>query len=312
QAPSPLPFAPRVVTRTSRAVAAVGDEIADSLRVSADPAAPADHGMPATADGWGLIRREDGSLAPVPVTVRSRLLGPFPEQVGPERDEVPADAPQVCEVVTRIDRGPGDYATPACRLPAGGFYTWAESISPDDTAVAAGRARVLPWRSTFGAATETTQVPQPPRITTAVGSAEITTGGCQTDTLRATSFVGVGAVPVHVRLAGPFPTAPADGEPVVVPGDGDTSAPAADVLLTGDGDVTTPCMRVTTPGWYVAVLDSPGRPAGDADGAAIPAFSDHTAHASETFHAGPPPAAEVPTPPATTHAQLAMTGGAAG
>ncbi|WP_086522537.1 hypothetical protein [Clavibacter michiganensis] len=310
QAPSPLPFAPRVVTQTSRTVASVGDELADALRISADPATPADHGRPATSDGWGLTRRVDGSLAPVPVTVRSRLLGPFPEQVGPERDEAPAGAPQVCEVVTRIDRGPGDYASPACRLPAGGFYTWVESISPDDTAVADGRARVLPWRSTFGAATETTQVPQPPRITTTIGSSEITTGGCQTDTLHTTSFVGVGTVPVHVRLAGPFATPPADGAPVVVGEDGGAGGLASDVALTGVGDVTSPCMRVASPGWYVAVLDSPGRPAGFVDGAAIAPFADHVAHAGETFHAGPPPAAEVPAPPA--RAQLAMTGGAPG
>lgn len=308
QAPNPLPFAPRVVTRTSRAVAAIGDELADSLLVSADPAGPADHGRPATSGGWGLTRRGDGSLMPVPVTVRSRLLGPFPEQVGPERDEVPADAPQVCAVVTRIDRGPGDYASPACRLPAGGFYAWVESISPDDTAIADGHARVLPWRSTFGAATETTQVPQPPRITTTIGSAEIAPGGCQTDTLHTTSFVGVGPVPVHVRLAGPFATAPADGEQVVVPEGGSSGGASADADLVDDGDLTTPCMRVLSPGWYVAVLDSPGRPAGDADGAAIAPFADHTAHAGETFHVSPPPAA--PTSPG--RAQLAMTGGAPG
>jgi hypothetical protein len=309
QAPSPLPFAPRVVTRTSRAVAAVGDELADALRVSADPAAPADHGRPATADGWGLTRGRDGSLVPVPVTVRSRLLGPFREQVGPERDEVPGGAPQVCEVVTRIDRGPGDYASPACRLPAGGFYTWVESISPDDTAVPDGRARVLPWQSTFGAATETTQVPQPPRITTTIGSSEITTGDCQTDTLHTASFVGVGPFPVHVRIAGPFATAPAEGEQVPVPADTAVGGPAADVAVDGDGDVTTSCMRVLSPGWYVAVLDSPGRPAGDADGAAVAPFADHTAHAGETFHVSPPPA-DVPAPPARVH--LAMTGGAPG
>jgi hypothetical protein len=308
-APSPLPFAPRVVTRTSRAVAAVGDELADALRVSADPATPADHGRPATSDGWGLTRQGDGSLVPVPVIVRSRLLGPFPEQVGPERDEVPAGAPQVCEVVTRVDRGPGDYTSPACRLPAGGFYAWVETISPDDTPVAAGRSRVLPWRSTFGAATETTQVPQPPRITTTIGSPEIPTGGCQTDTLRTTWFVGVGPVPVHVRLAGPFATAPAEGQTVAVPDGGGADAPGSDVALADDGDVTTPCMRVLSPGWYVAVLDSPGRPAGEADGAAIAPFSDHAAHAAETFHVSTPAGSR---PASPGHAQLAMTGGSPG
>ncbi|UKF80074.1 hypothetical protein [Clavibacter californiensis] len=310
QAPSPLPFAPRVVTRTSRAVASVGDELTDSLQVSADPAAPAEHGRPATSAGWGLTRGDDGALVPVPVTVRSRLLGPFTEQVGPEREDIPAGAPEVCEVVTRIDHGPGDYTSPACRLAAGGFYTWVESISPEDTAVPAGRARVLPWQSTFGASTETTQVPQPPRITTTIGASEITTGSCQTDTLHATSFVGVSPVPVRIRLAGPFATAPAEGEAVAVPEGGASGGLESDVDVSDDGDATTPCMRVLSPGWYVAVLDSPGRPAGDTDGAAIAPFADHTAHASETFHAGPPPAVDVPA--SHGHAQLAMTGGAPG
>ncbi|WP_043668948.1 hypothetical protein [Clavibacter michiganensis] len=309
RAPSPLPFAPRVVTRTSRAVAAAGDELTDSLEVSADPAAAASGGRPATSDGWGLLRRGDETLVPVPVTVRSRLLGPFPEQVGPERDEVPVDAPQVCEVTTRVDHGPGAYTTPACRLPAGGFYTWVESISPSDTAVADGRDRVLPWRSTFGAATETTQVPHPPSITTNVGSREIATGGCQTDTLHVSAFVGTGPLPVRVRLAGPFATAPAEGEAVAVPADAE-AGPGSDVVVTDDGDVTTPCMRVAAPGWYVAVLDSSGRPAGDADGAAVAPFADHSAHASETFHAGPSPVTASPS--SGGRPQLAMTGGAPG
>jgi hypothetical protein len=115
---------------------------------------------------------------------------------------------------------------------------------------------------------------------------------------------------VHVRLAGPFATAPADGEPVVVAEDGGAGGLASDVALTGVGDVTTPCMRVSSPGWYVAVLDSPGRPAGDADGAAIAPFADHVAHAGETFHVTPPPAGDVR--PSPGRAQLAMTGGAPG
>ncbi|MFS4504600.1 hypothetical protein ACMA46_00035 [Clavibacter sp. Sh2141] len=310
RAPSPLPFAPRVVTRTSRAVAAVGDELTDHLLVSADPAVPATPGRPATSDGWGLARREDGSLVPVPVIVRSRLLGPFPEQVGPERDDIPDDAPQVCAVTTSVDRGPGDYTTPACRVPGGGFYTWVESISPDDTPIADGRTRVLPWRSTFAAATESTQVPHPPTITTTIGAPEITTGDCQTDSLHTTGFVGVGSVPVRVRLVGPLASAPAEGEAVASSDDASPAVAQAEVQLTDDGDATTPCMRVDAPGWYLAVLDSAGRPAGDADGAAIPPFADHVAHAAETFHVSPPPAATPPAPPA--HPELAMTGGGPG
>ena len=72
--------------------------------------------------------------------------------------------------------------------------------------------------------------------------------------------------------------------------------------------MTTPCMSVTSPGWYVAVLDSVGRPAGDADGAAIAAFADHVAHDGETFRAVPPPTASDAPP----RHELAMTGGAPG
>jgi hypothetical protein len=306
EAPTPLPFAPRVETRASRAVASAGDAITDALHVTVDP----HPGQTAVSDGWGLFRRADSALSPVPVTVRSRLLGPFPEQVGPERDEVPADAPEACRVTTRIDHGPGDYTTPPCTLPAPGFYTWVETISPEDSPPAEGGTRILPWRSTFGSAAESTQVPHPPTITTTVGAPEIAAGDCQTDTLHVTSFVGVGAVPVRVRLAGPFASAPEDGTTIA---DGDAEAASATrsvvMSLTGDGDVTTPCIRVDAPGWYVAVTDSPGRPASDADGAAITPFSDLSAHASETFHASPPPAS--PPAPPVRH-ELAMTGGGPG
>jgi hypothetical protein len=305
-APSPLPFAPRVETRASRAVAAAGDAITDALHVTADTTA----GSTRVSDGWGMTRRADGSLRPIPVTVTSRLLGPFPEQVGPERDDAPADAPEVCRVTTLVDHGPGDYTTPPCTLPGGGSYTWVTSISPGDTPMSDGRSRVLPWRSTFGSAAETTQVPHPPTIGTAVSSSEITTGACTTDTLHVASFVGSGPVPVHVRLAGPFASAPTDGAPVAAADVARASSRSAEVTLLDDGDVTTPCIRVDAPGWYVAVLDSPGRPASDADGAAIQPFADTVAHASETLHASPPPVTETPRPPARH--ELAMTGGAPG
>jgi hypothetical protein len=307
EAPSPLPFAPRVETHASRAVAAAGDAVTDSLHVTADP----HPGATPASDGWGLLRRADGVLAPVAVTVHSRLLGPFPEQVGPERDEVPEGAPEACRVTTRVDHGPGDYTTPPCALPAPGFYTWVETISPEDTPPAEGGTRILPWRSTFGSAVESTQVPHPPAIGTTIGMPEITSGACETDTLHVTSFVGVGAVPIRVHLAGPFPSAPADGTPITEhDAEAASATRSAELSLTDDGDVTTPCIHVDAPGWYVAVLDSPGRPASDADGAAIAPFSDLSAHTGETFHVGPPPGATPPAPPARH--ELAMTGGGPG
>ncbi|OUE23993.1 hypothetical protein BFL36_06395 [Clavibacter michiganensis] len=305
-APSPLPFAPRVETRTSQAVAHAGDAITDALHVTAESV----HGSTPVSAGWGTTRRPEGGLRPIPVIVRSRLLGPFPEQVGPEREDVPADAPEACRVATLVDHGPGDYVTPPCTLTSGGYYTWVTSVSPEDTAMADGRSRLLPWRSTFGSALETTQVPHPPSVGTTVTVKELSTGGCQTDTLHVAAFSGSGPIPVRVRLAGPFAAAPTDGSPVS-PADIDAaSARSAEVTLTDDGDVATPCMRVDAPGWYVAVLDSPGRPGSPADGAAIAPFSDTLAHASETFHASPPPTVELPAPPARH--ELAMTGGGPG
>ncbi|KZC95871.1 hypothetical protein [Clavibacter tessellarius] len=304
--PNPLPFAPRVETHASSAVAHAGDVVTDALHVTADPAA----GSTPVSAGWGTTRRPDGGLRPVPVVVRSRLLGPFPEQVGPERDDVPVDAPEVCRVATLVDHGPGDYVTPPCTLPSGGYYTWVTSIAPEDTSVADGRSRVLPWRSTFGSALETTQVPHPPTIDTTVAAQEVLAGACQTDTLHVTSFAGTGPVPVRVRLAGPFASTPTDGAPVSPSDLAGATGRSAEVTLTDDGDMATPCIPVDAPGWYVAVLDSPGRPASDADGAAVAPFSDMVAHASETFHASPPPPVAQVTPPARH--ELAMTGGAPG
>ncbi|TAM69385.1 MAG: hypothetical protein EPN48_08440 [Microbacteriaceae bacterium] len=145
--PTPLPFQPQVVTRTSALTAAVGAEITDQLKVSAAGEAPAH------PSAWGVFGADGGPYTPIPVTVRSTLLGPLTS--APERAAgAPADAPVVCEVSTVVDRGPGDYETEPCTLPAAGYYVWVERIDAADTAVEQGAGRILPWRSAFGVAEE--------------------------------------------------------------------------------------------------------------------------------------------------------------
>jgi hypothetical protein len=112
-------------------------------------------------DQWGTYTAADGQVLPIPVTIRSTLLGPL--------DSAPTPAPQppdgsgvVCRVETVAEQGPARYTTPDCVLPAPGFYVWVETIDPADTAAEKGGARVRPWRSPFGTATEVTSATTPP------------------------------------------------------------------------------------------------------------------------------------------------------
>lgn len=153
QRPSSLPFQPLVATRASSAIAAQGATVHDVLRVDV----AAEDGA---ASEWGVYGDDGGPYRPIPVTVRSRLLGPFTSPPVPA-DRAPADAPVVCEVTTAVDHGPGEYSTGSCTLPSAGYFVWAETISADDTAVEQGRARIRPWTSRFGEASETIQVNAP-------------------------------------------------------------------------------------------------------------------------------------------------------
>ncbi|WP_226654615.1 hypothetical protein [Leifsonia sp. LS1] len=149
--PSPLPFQPRVETTTSAAVATVGDSITDVMNVSVDSG---DGLLPA----WGVRASDDGFI-PIEVTIVSSLLGPFSEPIV-RAERSPADAPVVCTVETAVD-GTGTYQTPACVLPAPGYYVWVERIDPERTEPALGGARVLPWSSPFGVASEITRAEAP-------------------------------------------------------------------------------------------------------------------------------------------------------
>lgn len=152
--PTPLPFQPIVVTTTSHATATPGTELTDHLSVGIST----DSGLSAE---WGLVGPEGGPYTPIPVTVRSQLLGPFAERPV-ESPEIPLGAPVVCEVETLVDAGPGEYTTPSCILPADGHYVWVERIEPSDTAPEDGGMMIRPWRSAFGVASEITLASTPP------------------------------------------------------------------------------------------------------------------------------------------------------
>ena len=319
---SPLPFAPRVVTQASDTIAEAGTVVTDRLTLDV-----------ARGDGlldeWGRYRA-DGQLRPVPVTVRSRLLGPFFEPLV-EADAAPADAPVVCEVETVVTDGPGTVTTPGCELPSTGWFTWVESIDPGDTSPSQGGERLRPWTSRFGTAPETTFAPFTPIVSTvaAGGATEVGPGACVTDALtvaRLNALVGEDGVEVTSTLVGPFADQPEEGEDLTdlleVPG-----LVAGEVVTTvhADGEVQTPCVRVDRPGHYVFVLSSEGSAELDDGSRIVPAFVDHRAHAAESFLVPEPepgpespepepadePGPEQPSPSATPPA-LAFTGGDAG
>ena len=157
QRPSSLPFQPVVTTRASDAVAEPGAAVHDVLQVGVAA-------REGNAAEWGVYGDDGGPYTPIPVTVRSRLLGPFGSPPTAS-DQAPEDAPVVCEVVTTVDHGAGEYTTPSCTLPNAGYFVWVETITPDDTPPDRGRPRIQPWTSRFGESAETVvaRVAQPQR-----------------------------------------------------------------------------------------------------------------------------------------------------
>lgn len=164
--PSERAFQPVVSTRTSAAVAEEGATVSDTVVVGVEPTST-------TLTEWPVIGPPGGPFTPVPVTIRSRLLGPFAEPIAPA-EQPPDDAPVLCEVSIVISTGPGEYVTPSCTLAGPGHYVWVETISPSDTAPAKGGARILPWTSPFGVATEITTVNAAPARPAAVDQPDLT------------------------------------------------------------------------------------------------------------------------------------------
>lgn len=193
--PSPLPFQPRVGTRTSLAEAHPGAAIADHLTVSV---AEGDGLLPT----WGVRSSDDGFTA-ITAVVESTLHGPFAEPIS-HAPAPPPDSPTVCTVETVID-GVGDYTTPSCTLPADGYYVWTERIDPGRTDPDAGGARVHPWTSEFGIATEITRAQTPvvpvPDIEPALTQTRLADTG--TDTLVPALWgSGTGVAGVLLLIAG--------------------------------------------------------------------------------------------------------------
>lgn len=286
---SNLPFQPRVQTRTSAATAQAGALVHDVLEIDA----AAVEGLSAE---WGVDDAPDGFRSPVPVVVRSTLLGPFPAPpVHAARP--PEGAPVVCEVRTEVASGPGRYTTPACALPATGYFVWVERILPDDTPPDRGRDKVRPWTSEFAVASEITFVPFAPRLETVATENRVEPGACVADRLLV-SGLNPAAVGLEVTsvLLGPFAEAPAVGEELApdAPEAGRVSTP-----VPADGEHTTACVPVGRPGHYVFVYESAG--VVDATGSiVVPPFADRRVYASETVHV----VAAVPT--------LAVTGASVG
>jgi hypothetical protein len=299
---SPLPFRPRVSTVSSDAVAETGTVLSDQLTLTVEP-----------GDGllseWGRIE-VDGGWAPVPVTVRSRLLGPFSERPV-EAAEWPTDAPTVCDVEVRVVEGPGTYTTPGCELPSGGWYTWVESIDPADTAEEEGRDRLRAWKSPFGTASETTVVPWAPRIDTAVvGESVVEPGTCVSDALDVSGWnPEVEEVVVETLLIGPFAELPAEGTDL---GDVDELdrdglvAGRVSTTVTSDGPVETGCLTATAAGEYAFVYTSKGTRVDLDEHQVVPAFADTRVHTAESFRVEAPTTA-LPVAPVAPVA-LAFTG----
>jgi hypothetical protein len=299
---SPLPFRPRVSTVSSDAVAETGTVLSDQLTLAVEP-----------GDGllseWGRIE-VDGGWAPVPVTVRSRLLGPFSERPV-EAAEWPTDAPTVCDVEVRVVEGPGTYTTPGCELPSGGWYTWVESIDPADTAEEEGRDRLRAWKSPFGTASETTVVPWAPRIDTAVvGESVVEPGTCVSDALDVSGWnPEVEEVVVETLLIGPFAELPAEGTDL---GDVDELdrdglvAGRVSTTVTSDGPVETGCLTATAAGEYAFVYTSKGTRVDLDEHQVVPAFADTRVHTAESFRVEAPTTA-LPVAPVAPVA-LAFTG----
>jgi hypothetical protein len=297
---SPLPFRPRVQTRTSQTEAKAGARITDSLRLDA---APGD----GLLSDWGVFGDSASSTLPIPITVRSTLLGPFSATPKPSADW-PTDPPTVCTVAVVATTGPGDYRTPACTLPSDGYYVWVETVDPSDTATDRGGDRVKPWRSPFAQATEVTHVTADARVpsirTTAAvpagGPGSFTPGDCVADSLHVAGLGSDGSAPgaeVESLLLGPFDEAPAEGRDFGLDDPGSLPiAGRATTEVNRDGDFVTSCVEVSKPGHYVFVLRSEGSPEG-AGAAGISAFADLVAHTAETVAVTPPATPVVPEKP---------------
>jgi len=245
-----------------------------------------------TLSEWGIYDAGDGAFEPVPVTIESRLLGPYKSPITPG-DDIPVDAPVVCTVEVLANRGPGLYKTPSCVLPAEGYYVWVDQIDPLRTSRDQGGGSILPWLSPFGQTSEVSFVPFPPSISSTVSHAQVASGDCVSDTLHVTGLnPEAGNLPITSTLVGPLIDEPENGQKH----DSLVGLPVAGAITTiveTDGDHQTDCVPVTQPGHYFFVYQSNGSQMDASGNQAVRPFADLTTYSSEST---------------VVHAPLALTG----
>jgi len=235
-----IPFQLTVATHASTAIAVPGTALTDSLDVAVAPTAA----NPAAE--WPT-RGIAAAPSPIPVTVRSRLWGPF-DTVPAEADAPPPGGDPVCEV-SRVVTAAATVVSGACTPTASGYYVWTASVDPNDTAAADGRAQIVAAQSRFGEKAETTLVPWQPAATTRASAEVVASGTCVSDAITITGAQPSGSLSVTSQLWGPFPNAPVVGATI----DPHTAALVGSRSTTTDGNgaFTTGCLTIGKPGYYV-------------------------------------------------------------
>jgi hypothetical protein len=258
-----IPFELSINTTASIQTAKPGASLTDTLEVA----------VATTAGNPDALWQTDGETptpAPIPVTIRSRLWGPF-DTAPAEADAPPSDAHPVCEVARTVT-AKGTYESGSCLVTAPGYYVWTASVDPNDSP-AATRDQVTAVQSKYGEKAETTVVAWQPDATTRASAAVALSGTCVSDTIRISQTQPGGALAVISQLWGPFDSEPAVGstiDPHTAPLVGSRST-----TTNGDGEFTTGCITVSRPGYYVWTYQS-------AATATTPAFGSNQVFEGET------------------------------
>lgn len=224
-------FTPSTTTLVNAATVAAGSKIHDRVAVS-------------------------GAEGNSTVVVESTAYGPFdydPVGTGPG---VPADAPVLGTVTTKVrvdESGAGSATTDDLVAPSAGYVVWVEHIAATDTSDA--------FTSEFGQSEESQVAPFTPVVTSAVSAKWIRAAGSYTDAIEISglpadygrSKLDSDPAPV-VTVYGPLSSVPAR-----------TSAiPASAPVLTSfsidkaaNGSFTTDAITPTAQGYYTIVVDFP-------------------------------------------------------
>lgn len=258
-----VPFSIAVATHASTQTAQPGATLTDTLDVSVAA-------TPANPDALWQTEGVAPNVAPVPLSIRSRLWGPF-DAAPTEADTPPADAHPLCEV-SRVVAAKGRYVSGSCTVAAPGYYVWSASVDPNDTPADA-RHLVTAYQSKFGEKPETTLVAWQPDAITRASAAVAPSGTCVSDTITISRSQPGATLAVVSQLWGPFPAAPTVGATI----DSDTAplVGSRSTTTNGDGEFTTGCLTLSRPGYYVWTYQS-------AATATSPAFGSAKVFAGET------------------------------